>query len=387
VIIGEYEITKVSDNEDTVTFQIDGNTLTLNKLNKQMDEQFELMYRHYFFKQRFDIDLFKKSALKFFDESSEVKLYDRFFNNFTILWQILIQNVSFFSAEQIWQLAVQLAMRWEKLNQSKSRVHKGAAYYFWAVTCILKEDLEKGFLLMHQALDEDKKNRPDELTPARAFVRLDYRQKEQYFRNKILEVTGFLEQRLKLYQSLRSGALTLDQLKAEFLDNKDLIDETFLFVSLFHIKKLLSESTQGLTQNTYGSILIMQIIFTFILVIDNVIKLKYENKDPHEQDLLGHLSKKSDLTIDNSKLRKIGDKANDDLQSILLDLLNSKQVFKNSKLGEIENDIGIVYALRNPATHRIRDRPFIHQNFIKIVDRLFNVFFLAIEKLYIGAAK
>lgn len=181
----------MNDDSDTFTFQIDGNTLTLNKLDKQMDEQFELMYRYYFFKQKFDIDLFKKSAVKFFDESSEVKLHDRFFNNFTILWQILIQNGSFFSAEQVWQLAVQIAIQWETLNQSKYIVHKGAAYYFWAVTCILKEDLEKGFLLMHQALEEDKKNRSNELTyaPAHVFVRLDYRQQDQYFRNKILEVT------------------------------------------------------------------------------------------------------------------------------------------------------------------------------------------------------
>jgi lipopolysaccharide biosynthesis regulator YciM len=238
---------------DTFTFQIDGNALMLNKLNKQMDEQFELMYRHYFLKQEFDIDLFEKSAMRFFDESSEVKLHDRFFNNFTILWQILIQNGSLFFAEQIWQLAVQIATQWESLNQSKYRIHKGAAYYFWAVTCILKEDLEKGFLLMHQALEEDKKNMPNKLTytPAHAFLRLDYRQQQQYFSNKILEGTEFLEQKLKLYQSSRNGALTLDQLKSEFLDNKDLMDETFLLVyHVFHIKKLLSESKQRLTQNS-----------------------------------------------------------------------------------------------------------------------------------------
>jgi hypothetical protein len=134
----------------------------------------------------------------------------------------------------------------------------------------------------------------------------------------------------------------------------------------------------------------MQIIFTFILVIDNVIKLKYENKDPHKQDLvhlIEYLSKKSNLLIDISKLREIGNRTSDDLQPVLFDLLNSKQIFKNSKLEEIENDIGIVYALRNPATHRIHDRPFLHQNFKQIVDRLFNVFFLAIEKLYTGTTK
>lgn len=134
----------------------------------------------------------------------------------------------------------------------------------------------------------------------------------------------------------------------------------------------------------------MQIIFTFILVIDNVITKKYKSKDPYKQDLvhlLEYLSKESNLTMDIGKLREIGYRACKDLQSVLIDLLNSKPIFKNSKLKEIENDIGIVYALRNPAAHKIRDRPFIHQNFKQIVDRLFNVFFLVVEKLYIGTAQ
>ena len=133
----------------------------------------------------------------------------------------------------------------------------------------------------------------------------------------------------------------------------------------------------------------MQIIFTFILVIDNAIKKKYENKDPHKQDLVHlveFLSKESNLIIDISKLRKIGNRASNDLQSVLIDLLSSKPIFKSSKLEEIETDIGIVYALRNPAAHKICDRPFVHQNFKNIVDRLFNVFFLVIEKLYTRTA-
>jgi hypothetical protein len=84
----------MNDDSATFTFQINGNTLTLNKLNKQMDEQFESLYRYYFFKHKFEIDLFKKLATKFFDEQSDVKLHDKFFNNFTILWHILIQNGS-----------------------------------------------------------------------------------------------------------------------------------------------------------------------------------------------------------------------------------------------------------------------------------------------------
>lgn len=40
-------ISQENCNIDKFTFQIDGNTLTLNKLDKQMDEQFEFVYRAY----------------------------------------------------------------------------------------------------------------------------------------------------------------------------------------------------------------------------------------------------------------------------------------------------------------------------------------------------
>jgi transcription antitermination factor NusG len=300
---------------------------------------------------------------------------------------MLIRNGSFFFAEQIWERAVQTAKDWEALNPSRSTIHKGAAYYFWAVTCILKEDLEKGFLLMHEALEEDRRNRSNELTitPAYAFVKLDYKQQHQYFIRKVNEITEFLEEKLKIYRSSRNGNLSLDQLKSAFMDNLDLVDQAFLFVyELLHIKKLLSETNQGLTQNAYGSILMINVIFTFILVIDNVIKHKYNDKDPRRQDfanLISYLLNRSNLAMDLSKLKVINERANTDLEAVILDLLKAK-LFKNGKLKQIENDIGIVYTLRNSAAHRIRDRPFVYENFQQITDRLFNIFFLTIEKLY-----
>jgi hypothetical protein len=256
--------------------QIGTSTLELDSLNEEMNNGFHSLYQHYFSNHKFDITLFKKSSMHFFDENLESKVHDKFFNNFTILWQVLISNGSFFYAEQIWQLAVNIAREWEVFNQSKNRkIHKGAAYYFWGTTCIIKEDLEKGFLLMHQALEEDRQNRYDELTdtPAYAFVRLDYKQQKQFFGNKVQEIANFLEERLKTYQSSRNGNLSLDELKSKFIDNIDLLDNAFLFIyELFHIRKLLSESKQELTRNIYGSLLMMRVIFTFILIIDNIIK-------------------------------------------------------------------------------------------------------------------
>lgn len=231
-------------NKDNCKFrlQIGASTVELEYLNEEMNKGFCNLYQHYF-SSDFDIAFFKKTSMNFFDENRDSKIHDKFFNNFTILWQVLIRNGSFFYAEQIWQLAVDIAREWEVSNQSNRKIHKGTAYYFWGTTCILKEDLEKGFLLMHQALGEDRQNRYSELvdTPAYAFVKLDYKQQKQFFRNKVQEITSFLEERIMTYRSSRHGNLSLDQLKSKFLDNVDLIDNSFLFVyELFHIKKLIS---------------------------------------------------------------------------------------------------------------------------------------------------
>jgi hypothetical protein len=371
-------------------FQVGLHRFEIDDLDKEMNKQFQSLYEYYFQGLTFDLDVFKKSTFSFFDQNSVVYLHDNYFNNFTIIWEVLIQNGAFLYAEQVWQIALEAVKEWELTRKERiGRIHKGAAYYFWGVTCILKEDLEKGFFLMHQALMEDEYNRTNESknTPAYAFVKLDFTQHNQYFRNKVLEISSFLNERLKYFQLSRNGTLTLQQLKTKFMDNTDVIEYAFLFVyELFHIKKIFSETKQGLTQNVYGSMIIMQVIFTFALLIDNIITQKYDISDRHKQEFiykLAYLSQKSGLSLDLNKLRKINDMVNSDFKSVLLDLLDSKSmVFKKGRLTQIEEDLAILYALRNSGAHKIDDRPFIYENFEKISQRVFNAFFLSIEKLY-----
>jgi len=354
-----------------------------------MNEQFQKLYNYYFSGKGFEHSRFQSESLHFFNHNNSSNDLDSYFNNFMPLWQFLLQQGSFFYAEQLWEIAVSISKKWEEQQNQNRKIHKGAGYYFWAVTCILKEDLEKGFLLMHQALEEDRKNvNPANIqsTPAYSFVILDYEQQNQFFRKKVLEMAKFIEQKLNNYQNSRNGKLTMAEFKVKFLQNPGLIELVFLFVfELFHLKKLLSENRQGLTQNIYGSMLMVQSIFTFSLLIDNIIKNKYIIQDPNKQqrfmDLLIFLSGKANLNLDKSKMQDINRMSTHDFHHTLDYLLNSHPLFK-TKLQVIEEDIAISYGFRNTAAHKIRDRPYIHLNFNEIVDRLFNVFFLAVEKLY-----
>jgi lipopolysaccharide biosynthesis regulator YciM len=156
------------------------------------------------------------------------------------LWQFLLQQGSYFYAEQLWEIAVSVSKKWEEQQNQNRKIHKGAGYYFWAATCILKEDLEKGFLLMHEALEEDRKNVNRiniQSTPAYSFVILDYEQQNQFFRKKVLEMAKFIEQKLNNYQTSRNGKLTMAEFKVKFLQNPGLIELVFLFVLNYFMLK------------------------------------------------------------------------------------------------------------------------------------------------------
>jgi hypothetical protein len=374
---------------NSFAFNIGGYEFTIEDIGQLMNQQFQKLYEYYLLGKNIDLSKFYNESSGYFDNNSSVDTHDRYFNNFTPLWGLLLQQGLFFHADQLWQIAIEAAKKWEENQRNQNyMIHKGAPMYFWGVTCILKEDLEKGFLLIHEALNEDRRNiNPDDIqgTPVYAFITLNYEQQKQYFRPKVLEISQFLSQKLNVYQSSRNGRLTMSELRGKFLQNSDLVEQVILFVyELFHLKKLLSENKKGLTHNVYGSMLMVQSIFTFSLLIDNIIKNKYNDPDPHKQqfiDLLIYLSERANLNLDKSKLLKVKEMFTDNPSQTVEDLVNSRPIFR-TKIQPLEGNMVLSYCFRNAAAHKIGDRPYIHVNYNNIVDRLFNLFFLAVETLF-----
>lgn len=258
-------------------FKIGEKIFQIEDLGESVNSQFLRLHESHFSGRGFDLTKFRNEALDFFDHSDgNYHAHDGFFNNFTIIWQSFLNQRLFKNAEYLWDFALNIAYDWENKNQNK-RIHKGTPYYFWGVTCILNGDLEKGFLLMHQALEEDKRahqtNTPK--TPAYSFVTLDYENQNQFFRPKVIEIAKFLDENLNSYRSSREGTLTLPDFKSKFLEESTLQEVVFYFIfELFRLKKLLEEINQRLTQNVFSSLLQANTIFTLCLIIDNVIKQK-----------------------------------------------------------------------------------------------------------------
>jgi len=219
-----------------------------------------------------------------------------------------MQNFS--KAEHLWQDVLDPAYTWEIRNPGK-RIHKGFPYYYFGITSILKGDLDKGFLLIHQAFEEDKITCGSTIpqTPAYFFVTLDYTKQDQLFLPKVLVIAKFIEEKLGAYRLSGKGNLSMSDFNSKFQMEASLQESVFYFVyTMFRIRKLIEETDQKLTQNVFSSVLQANIIFDLCLIVDATIKNKatitYKPRDKWMfYDLLLELSTRASLFLDKDNLR------------------------------------------------------------------------------------
>ena len=367
-------------------FQINGHNIENEDLGNSLNIQFQNLHKKYIQGIDFNFDDFINEALSYFDNNiGNTGAHDSFFNNFSVIWQYLLHNKRHADARLLWDDALKIAYKWENNNQN-NRIHKGTPYYFWGVTCILSEAYEKGFFLMHQALEEDKITHNvavPTFSPAYSFVTLDYDKQDQFFRPKVEEIAKFVDKKLAIYRNTRNRSLTLPDFKKRFLEQTTIQDIIFYFVyQLFKLKSLIEETDQKLMQNTFSSLFQANIIFNLCLVIDNTIKDK-NTSGKYYTDHLKFLSVSSQLTINQSKISELNSGFINNFPGILNDLLNSQYIFNDgSTLNPIEEDLAISYGFRNYGAHRIEVQPTIYENFEDITNRILNALFFAIEKLY-----
>jgi hypothetical protein len=335
----------------------------------------------------------------FFDQNIDnYNAHNWFFDQFITIWNFFLNQRRFKSAEYVWEKALKFSYEWQEKNPNK-KIHKGTPYYFCGVTCILNADLEKGFLLMHQALEEDKRTLQSDApqTPAYYFVTLDYENQKQFFRPKVEEIAKFVDEKLNTYRSLKRGALTLSDFKSKFLENLALREVVFYFVfTIFNLKKLTQEIDKKLTENVFGSLLQGNTILDLCLIVENVIRkqIKYNWPKPKNEltmrNLLTQMSKELSLNLHRgskgSKDNNFGKLNIDfkDFSKTLKELLSSQYHFQDgATLQPIEEDLAITYGFRNFGAHKIEDQPVIYKKFDEISGRILNALFFSVEKLYV----
>lgn len=343
------------------------------------NDAFASYYQSMFGIPAIDMKLFENSSEAFFNsiekEKDKFSKHDLYFNNFTPVWINLIQQKRFAEAEKIWRDSLDIVFRWE--NYRKLRIHKGTPYYFWAVTCFLAEDIDKGFWLMNQAYIEDKitHNLEEPDTPSRYFLHFETSQEQQFFRDKLLQIKEFLSKKLiEDYSSNRNRTFDYGIFENKFLKDPHITkDVKFHFnLNIFRLERILRQ-TKPDERNTVASLLYLEIIFDLCRVFEYLIK---------SSDLFGSVKSFASKYKNDSVVKDIQNSEDfntTNFMATLNQILSGSYKINNSSLDEVEKDILISFGFRNFGAHKIEENKLIVNNFETIVKSILNSIFLAIE--------
>ena len=322
-------------------------------------------------------------ADRYFTGSTAFEEHDAFFAPFTILWQNMLVRRHYQEAEELWRLALDITYDWEARNTSRL-VHKGTPYYWLGMTQILADKIDDGFLSMHKALKEDERSHgtSSPSAPAYFFVTLDFRQPNQAFGQKVSEIAAFLERKIEAYRDTRGGSLTLDQFKTRLLECAALREKVFNFVYLLFKLEKVSRTDKRLLENELSSLLNLGLLFNLCVIIEKTIE--HKKTSPGElryySDKIKHLISRSSLTLTNSEVGTISGEF-DSFGSTMMDILSGTYHITSTK-SPIEVDLMISLGIRNHGAHELENQPIICQNWDDISQRVLNVLFFTVEKLY-----
>ncbi|MFB0534490.1 MAG: hypothetical protein ACETWR_05870, partial [Anaerolineae bacterium] len=263
-------------------------------------------------------------------------------------------------------------------------IHKGTPFYFWGMAAISRGELDLGYALMHQALEEDIRthNTDHPQTPAFAFAVLDYDNVNQAFRHWPLSLAEFLDGFLTSYCTSLNRTLQLDEFRTRFLVNPPSLDVVFLFAYTLGRFFLLDRGPDYALRSGFAGQLETNLLFDLILVIDATIRAH----NPGQRSFSMHavfLSGQAKLGLNQQMLQEQVNQAfESDFEAALTNLLDRGFRFRDgSSPSPIAADLAIAYGLRNYGAHNVSSMPAVWQRFLDMRQSLFNVLFLAVEVL------
>jgi hypothetical protein len=367
----------------TKIFEVNGKSFVVNSLDPLLDQAFITLYKSYLCTETIDLSDFKAESIKFFTNNPDRTIYehhDAYFENFTALYYHFLDVRNYDQAEDVWSFALSLALSWEESNPGKL-LHKGTPYYFWGMVATLRGDIDKGYTLMHRAVQEDQETTGKDAprTAGIAFVGIDYENVEQAFYQWVHDQFDYLAKRQQEYSASYSRPFTMNDFRAKFLMSPPNLDTLFLFAHTVARLMKVSSVSSHILQSQFAAQLEANILFDLLLVIDAVIKAK--NNKRYFKDHANYLSLKAGAELSITHLIYINGKFDGKaFDSTLANILDGKFTLSNGTgLSKIQSDIAVAYGLRNHGAHRVLAIPTICDRFRDVEQAIFNVLFAAVD--------
>lgn len=387
-------------------------TIDVWELGPTMDGPFEELYKAYLINERlwprFAVkksnawNTFMAAAEQYFGEhlplagTNSFLHVEHYFENFNGLWQIMFRRGMLEFAERLWETALEPVLQWEA-NHPGERIHKGTPYYFWAMTALLRGDADQGFLLAHQALDEDKAStgQPKPDLPAYALVSLNHQKADQAFKEWVDLHATFFEDFIKNYSVTFSRALTMDAVKRRFMDTVE-VDTVFLFTHALARLRKISNVPHHVVRNSFAAQLQINLLFDLTLVIDSAIKARMPAsalaKNPKAKrrtirkptfiDLAECLLNAAGHRLTNQQLREVCGLFSQFDKTLTAAVGGQMSIKSHTQLDRLQCDIAVAYGLRNRGAHNVATSAVVQKRFHDLEQAVFRVLCATIDYLY-----
>jgi hypothetical protein len=251
-------------------------------------------------------------------------------------------------------------------------------------------DLDKGYFLMHQSVEEDVFTQQEEHpnisglpdSPSLALATLNYAKLDQAYRIWVTKQAQFVIEQLSKYSSQYSRIFSIDDFRLKFLLNPPSVDIIFIFAfALARINKLYSFPPY-ITKSRFAGQLQANALFDIVLVIDALIKQKSPNKRDFKV-LAKFLSDKTGQPLSELELGEINGNFNDHFDNTLDSAISGTLLLPSGKqLTRLQFEIAVVYGLRNHIAHDISSVPTILKRYKEIVQIVMNILFASVDYLY-----
>lgn len=309
----------------------------------------------------------------------------RFFEAFTP-----IDNIRFFPSgqyslsEKMWTILIQFAKELDSTRQDGElpKIQKGTAYYFAAVSNLLMGNIDKAFMLMHAAYEEDAKTygeRPISESPAYAFVSLDVDNRNQYLHGYVKVVSDYLSNRITASNTLINHAYDLQRFRDDFIE-KSSFDPMSRLWFLYTTAKL--ENVNGFRKLVHGSeftsLFLNGVLFDLCKTCEYLAK-KSQRNDGFRENIKCYFSSKSlsqgvfdDLTVLPNETGPLIDRLKDDFahdpSNVISDIIDRKQC---GALGNKERCLVITFLVRNSQAHAFDTLDLTENQYEQLTDMIF----------------
>jgi hypothetical protein len=365
----------------------------LHPLGQAMDAAFDRLYREGFAGALTQLDGgFKHAAREYFDSKdiTDTGAHDHFFYGFSPLWIYYRSVWRVDWADEIWRIALEPALDWERAHVGK-RIDKGVPYYFWAMTALLIGNIDRGYVLAHQAAEEDRRTSsgpkyPD--TPAFALVSLNYGKVDQAFKWWVEEQAKFLQGFIEDYGKTHGRPFGIDDLRDKFLRNPPSHDAIFLFTYTVTRLKEISEMPTEAKRNPFVGQLQLNLLFDLLLVIDSAIKHKkprpvmVKHKKPQKDSFIHYAEYLLMQAGHRLTLGDINKQFNADFNATVKAALDGTLKQAGKVLDKLQCDVAVAYGLRNRGAHHIESESVIWNDFDRVQKAVLRTFCATVDYLY-----